>query len=141
MSKTGKYLESPRNLILWGEGDMGSPAVRGGDVYPEPGGRVSQQWLTACKEERALTADLMDEIVDLSNLATALRQVVSNGGSAGIDGMSVTDLKEWFNGHWQALQASLLNGSHIPSGVKGVRIPKPKGGYRQLGIPKLLSYY
>ena len=65
MQKTGKYPESPRDPILWGEGDMGSPAVRGGDVYPKPGGRVSQQWLTACKEERALTADLMDEIVDL----------------------------------------------------------------------------
>jgi group II intron reverse transcriptase/maturase len=77
----------------------------------------------------------MDEIADLSNLVTAMRQVVSNGGSAGIDGMSVTELKEWFNHHWQQLQEQLLQGSYIPSGVKGVRIPKPKGGYRQLGIP------
>ncbi|MBD3181874.1 group II intron reverse transcriptase/maturase [Candidatus Poribacteria bacterium] len=77
----------------------------------------------------------MERIADLSNLITALRQVVSNGGSAGIDGMSVTELKEWFNHNWQELQASLLNGTYTPSGVRGVRIRKPKGGFRQLGIP------
>ena len=135
MQKTVKYQESPRDPILWGEGDIGSPVVRGGDVYPKPNGRVSLQWLTACEEERALTADLMDRIADLSNLATALRQVVRNEGSAGIDGMTVTQLKEWFNHNWQGLQASLLKGSYLPQGVRGVRIPKPKGGYRQLGIP------
>jgi RNA-directed DNA polymerase len=135
MQKTVKYQESPRDLILWGEGDIDSPVVRGEDVYLKAKGRVSQQWLTACEEERALTADLMEKIVDLSNLTTALRQVVNNGGSAGIDGMTVTQLKEWFSHHWQELQSSLLEGSYTPSGVRGVRIRKPKGGYRQLGIP------
>jgi group II intron reverse transcriptase/maturase len=135
MQKTGKYQESPRDLILWDEGDIGSPNIRGEDVYLKPGGRVSLQWLTACKEERALTAELMEKIADLSNLTTALRQVVNNGGSAGIDGMTVTQLKEWFSHNWQELQTSLLAGSYTPSGVRGVRIRKPKGGFRQLGIP------
>lgn len=135
MQKTVKYLESPRDRTLWGEGDMGSPIVRGGEVYPKPNSRVSLQWLTACEEERALTIDLMDRVVDLSNLITALKQVVSNRGSAGIDGMTITGLKEWFNHNWQGLQESLLTGTYRPNGVKGVRIPKPKGGYRQLGIP------
>ena len=135
MQKTAKYQESPRDPILWDEGDIDSPAVRGEDVYLKPKGRVSLQWLTACKEERALTADLMEQIADLSNLTTALGQVVSNGGSAGIDGMTVIQLKEWFCHNWQELQTSLLDGSYTPSGVRGVRIKKPKGGYRQLGIP------
>lgn len=135
MQKTVKYLESPRDRTLWGEGDMGSPAVWGGDVYPKPNGGVSLQWLTGCKEERALTTDLMERIVEPSNLVTALRQVVSNKGSAGIDRMTVTELKEWFSHSWKELQASLLTGTYVPEGVKGVRIPKPKGGYRQLGIP------
>ena len=141
MQKTVKYQKSPRDLILWGEGDIDSPAVRGEDVYLKPRGRVSQQWLTACEEERALTADLMEKIADLSNLTTALRQVVNNGGSAGTDGMTAAQLKEWFSHNWQELQSSLLDGSYTPSGVRGVRIRKPKGGYRQLVIPKLLSYY
>jgi len=135
MQKTVKYQESPRDRTLWGEGDYGSPVVRGEDVYLKANGRVSLQWLTACKEERALTADLMERIADLSNLTTALRQVVNNGGSPGIDGMTVTELKEWFSHNWQDLRSSLHEGSYTPSGVRGVRIRKPKGGYRQLGIP------
>jgi len=135
MQKTEEYQESPRDLILWGEGDIDSPVVRGEDVYLKPNGRVSHKWLTACKEERALTAELMEEIADLSNLTSALRQVVNNGGSPGIDGMTVTQLKEWFSHNWQELQSSLLDGSYATSGVRGIRIRKPKGGYRQLGIP------
>lgn len=135
MSKTGKCDKFPRDPILWEEGDLSSPTVRGEDVYHKPGGRVSHQWLTACKEERALTVDLMEKIADLSNLTTAMWQVVKNGGSSGIDGMTVTELKEWFSHQWQELQASLIEGSYTPSGVRGIRIPKPKGGYRQLGIP------
>jgi RNA-directed DNA polymerase len=135
MQKAGNYHGSLRNPILWEEGDLGSPALRGEDVYLKPGGRVSKKWLTACEEERALTSDLMEKIADLSNLSTALGQVVSNRGSAGIDGMTVTELKEWFIHHWQELQLTLLEGNYTPSGVRGVRIPKAKGGYRQLGIP------
>ncbi len=135
MQKTVKYQEFPRDLTLWGEGDIDSPVVRGEDVYLKPKGRVSRKWLAACEEERVLTVELMEQIADLSNLTTALRQVVSNGGSAGIDGMTVTQLKEWFSHNWQELQSSLLDGSYTPSGVRGVRIRKPKGGYRQLGIP------
>ena len=135
MQKTVKYQESPRDRTLWGEGDYGSPVVRGEDVYLKANGRVSLQWLTACEEERALTVDLMERIAEPSNLVTALGQVVSNGGSPGIDGMTVGELKEWFTHHWQTLQSSLLEGSYTPSEVRGVHIPKPKGGYRQLGIP------
>ena len=133
--KAGNNRGSLRDPILWEDGDLGSPALRGEDVYLKPGGRVSHQWITACEEERALTVDLMEEISDLSNLSAALGQIVSNRGSAGIDGMTVTELKEWFIHHWQDLQSTLLKGNYTPSGVRGVRIPKAKGGYRQLGIP------
>ena len=120
MQKTVKYPESPRDRTLWVEGDMGSPVVRGEDVYLKANGRVSLQWLTGCEEERALTLDLMEKIAEPSNLVTALGQVVNNGGSAGIDGMKVTQLKEWFNHNWQGLQAFLLEGSYTPSVVRGV---------------------
>jgi group II intron reverse transcriptase/maturase len=49
--------------------------------------------------------------------------------------MSVAELKVWFIHHWQELQSTLLEGNYTPTGVRGVRIPKAKGGYRQLGIP------
>jgi len=77
----------------------------------------------------------MSEIFDLSNLVSAMRKVVKNGGSAGVDGMNVVELKEWFGKNYKTLQMQLLTGRYAPDAVKGVEIPKPQGGVRQLGIP------
>lgn len=77
----------------------------------------------------------MRRVADVSNLAAALRQVVRNGGGPGIDTMTVDELKRWFQENWRMLAQSLLDGSYAPSGVRGVEIPKPSGGTRQLGIP------
>ncbi len=112
-----------------------TPVVKGTDVYCTKSGRVRQEWLSSCKEERALTQGMMAELTELSNLTAALRQVVTNGGSAGIDGMGVTELKEWFSTHRQELQDQLGKGTYRVSAVKEVCIPKPKGGERKLGIP------
>jgi RNA-directed DNA polymerase len=49
--------------------------------------------------------------------------------------MSVYTLHEWIRTHKHELMASLLDGSYEPQPVRGVRIPKPGGGERQLGIP------
>lgn len=77
----------------------------------------------------------MKKIANPSNLLTALQQVVSNGGSPGIDGMTVKGLREWFSSHYRTLSCQLIEGRYLPEPVKGVEIPKPQGGFRQLGIP------
>lgn len=126
---------------MWGEGDRGSylptgsPAVRGGDVFVKAKGGVGHQWLTASAQERALTRGVMDRISELSNLVAALQRVVKNGGGPGVDGMEVKELKDWFEQNWPSLQRSLRRGTYEPSEVRGVMIPKPGGGHRQLGIP------
>jgi group II intron reverse transcriptase/maturase len=111
------------------------PVVKGTDVFCAGSGRVREEWRSGCAEERALTEALMERIADPSNLVAALRQVVSNKGSAGVDGMSVQELKVWFSSHWKDLQSQLLEGSYQVAPVREVQIPKPKGGYRTLGIP------
>lgn len=116
-----------------------SPAINGKDVYRARKSGVSKEWLSRCKEERALTENLMEKVTDLSNLSAALRQVVSNRGSAGVDGMGVTELKGWFSREWRWLQTCLINGQYIPSPVKKVTIPKPNGGRRILGIPTVVD--
>ena len=58
-------------------------------------GAVNPVWLSACKEERALTAEVMKEIASLPNLQKAYVSVKKNGGSAGADGM---DMKGFING-------------------------------------------
>lgn len=98
-------------------------------------GKVSRKWLSACKEERNQTQALMEKIADPLNLKEACRRVVSKGGSGGIDQMQVRELRVWLQGNLSKLSEELLTGSYIPQPVKGVRIRKPKGGYRQLGIP------
>ena len=56
----------------------------------------------------------------------------SNKRAPGIDGMTDEEPERWLNTHMAELQ--LLNGSYRPQEVKGMSIPKPNGGRRQLGI-------
>lgn len=133
MSKTGKYQGSQMSLL--DEWEKDSLPVKGTDVFCERTGKVSQQWLSACEEERALTRGLMDKVCNLSNLTAALKQVVKNAGSPGVDGMTVKELRYWFSSNHQKLIEQLKKGSYEPMAVKGEEIPKPGGGVRQLGIP------
>lgn len=112
-----------------------SQIVKGADVFSTRSGLVRREWLSGCREERALTQDLMSDIADLKNLETALRKVISNKGSAGIDGMTVEELRKWFGSHYRELQRQLMTGAYKVTAVKEVLIPKPNGGERQLGIP------
>ena len=96
---------------------------------------AEQQASTASAQPRALASSLMEEVCERENLNRAYKRVKANKGSAGVDGMSVRDLGSWLTEHKEALIASLLDGSYVPQPVKGVEIPKPGGGVRQLGIP------
>lgn len=101
--------------------------------------RRTGEWLADCERERTLTKGLMSSVADLSNLSRACRRVISNGGRGGVDGMEVEELREWFSVNYTMLQDQLLGGQYMPQAVRGVKIPKPKGGYRQLGIPTVVD--
>jgi RNA-directed DNA polymerase len=91
--------------------------------------------IPANPEDSPLTDRLMEQIVNLDNLRRAYLRVVSNKGACGIDGMTVEDLYVWCRDHIGVLVELLMNGHYQPSPVRGVEIPKPGGGRRQLGIP------
>jgi group II intron reverse transcriptase/maturase len=138
--KKGKEMtRQPMNPARQVEGEQRSLFVPEIPVWYERNGKVSPEWLSACQEQRCLTADLMERIADPSNLNEALRRVVRNGGSSGIDRMSVRELKEWFANNHQLLSEQLKSGSYRPQPVKGVQIPKPKGGHRLLGVPTVID--
>jgi len=96
---------------------------------------ASQQTFTALDPQRALTDPLMEQVCDPKNLIRAYRRVRSNKGKPGVDGMTVHALADWLRSNHAALTASLLDGTYQPQPVRGVQIPKPGGGQRQLGIP------
>lgn len=84
---------------------------------------------------------LMERVVERHNLLTALARVKANGGSPGIDGMTVEELPDYLRQHWPEIRAELLSGSYRPSPVRRVEIPKPGGGVRKLGIPTVLDRF
>jgi RNA-directed DNA polymerase len=101
--------------------------------------REEQQAFTANGPVRALTKHLMEEVTDRDNLNQAYRQVKANQGAAGVDGMTVAAAADWIAEHKEQLIASLIEGSYQPQPVRGVKIPKPGGGMRQLGIPTVID--
>lgn len=134
MSRTVKHNSFQMSLLDEDEWES-VPKLDGADVFCEGQGRVGRQWRSMCREERALTRGLMEQVCSPSNLVTALRQVVRNKGGAGVDGMSVKDLQVWFQSNWQRLSESLQTGTYQVTAVRTVIIPKPSGGERKLGIP------
>ena len=79
--------------------------------------------------------DHLRQILTWANAERAIRKVVSNKGSAGVDGMKVTELMGYFRANWQEIKCSIGNGTYMPSAVLGKEIDKPNGGKRLLGIP------
>jgi group II intron reverse transcriptase/maturase len=84
-------------------------------------------------------ANLMEAILSNSNLRVAYEQVLTNRGSAGVDGMEVEDLQAYLKDHLGNLKQSLIAGVYNPQPVLGVEIPKANGGVRQLGIPTVVD--
>jgi RNA-directed DNA polymerase len=78
---------------------------------------------------------MMEEILDYRNIQKALKQVTSNKGAGGVDGMQTGELQEWLETNWIGWKQSILEGTLRPQAVRKVEIPKPGGGKRMLGIP------
>jgi RNA-directed DNA polymerase len=78
---------------------------------------------------------MLEEILDIRNIVYACRQVVSNKGAGGVDGMQTDELRDFLKSHWPSFRAEILTGNYQPGAVRCVEIPKPQGGTRMLGIP------
>ena len=69
----------------------------------------------------------------------ALRLVLKNAGSGGLDGVRVEDIKgnEWE--YVQGIIEEIRAGRYAPSAVRRVYIPKSDGKQRPLGIPSIID--
>ena len=106
------------------------------------GGREAESSRTTNgSESPARTDRLMEEVCERENLKGALRRVKGNKGSAGVDGITVSQLTDYLKQHWPVIREQLLNGTYKPKPVRRVEIPKPDGGVRKLGIPTVLDRF
>lgn len=96
---------------------------------------IGDELSSQLKERRTLTENLLEQVVSYANLFRAYKQVKSNGGSGGVDGMSVEDLGKWLGKEIESLRERILEENYLVEAVRKVEIPKPSGGKRTLGIP------
>jgi RNA-directed DNA polymerase len=83
---------------------------------------------------------MMEAVVERGNMVRAYRRVLKNNGAPGVDGMPVTELRDYLaGGAWERMKKELLEGRYRPSAVRPVEIPKPDGGKRHLGIPTVVD--
>ena len=115
------------------------PLYRRGEA---PKGQRSGEASTAASgNDRPGTDRLMEEVVQRGNAKAALKRVMQNKGSPGIDGMTVDELPKYLVEHWETIREQLLTGTYQPKPVKRQEIPKSGGGVRELGIPCALDRF
>jgi len=83
--------------------------------------------------------ELMERVVERSNIRLAYQRVIENKGAAGVDEMPVSELKDWLRVHWPSVKKALLEDRYLPRPVRRVDIPKPTGGVRTLGVPTVVD--
>lgn len=85
------------------------------------------------------TNNLLERVLARENMLKAMKRVIANKGSHGVDGMRVDELRTFIINNWLTIKQKLLEGRYKPSPVRRVEIPKPDGGIRLLGIPTVLD--
>ena len=129
----GKRQKNQMELAFGGESRGEAPMASNGGTEPVTAKRPT--------EGSADTEHLMEEVFERENLVKALKRVRGNKGSAGVDGMGVDELPDYLRGHWQEIRTRLFEGKYRPQPVRRVKIPKPGGGERELGIPTVLDRF
>ena len=78
---------------------------------------------------------MIEKVLERRNLNRAYRKVLANKGASGVDGLQVSDLKDYLHQKGAKLIESVRSGIYQPGAIKGVSIPKANGKTRLLGVP------
>jgi len=82
---------------------------------------------------------MIEQVLNPWNVMRAYRQVVSNKGSAGTDGMSVKELYAYLTINRTQIESDIRKGKYCPQPIRGVEIPKSNGKKRLLGVPTVID--
>lgn len=111
-----------------GDGQYPSGLHDGAEISTAAGGQT--------KAEVPLT---MEAVITRENLMLAYQRVVENKGTAGVDNLSVAELKPWLKKNWRSVRQALIDGNYQPRTIRRMDIPKPDGGVRTSGIPTVVD--
>jgi RNA-directed DNA polymerase len=83
----------------------------------------------------------IQKILSASNLTKACKEVVANKGAAGVDAMSVKELRQYLDKNRNQLVESIFQGDYLPSAIRGKEISKSNGQKKKrlLGIPTVID--
>lgn len=98
---------------------------------------LQQKLYQKAKQEREYKFYILyDKMFIPYMLREAWKAVKSNGGSPGIDGISISHIEQYgVENYLKELGEELRKQTYQPQAVKRVMIPKANGGERPLGIP------
>ena len=84
-------------------------------------------------------SEILERILSDQNISEAYKAVYANKGTAGVDRMSVYELKSYLDENLDSIRALIRNREYYPLPVRRVEIPKPNGKKRKLGIPTVID--
>jgi RNA-directed DNA polymerase len=102
-------------------------------------GSASDETCDPTQELKSTGTGLLLKVLSRENLLEAMKRVKANKGAAGMDGMDIDQTAQYLKLHWPEIRCQLLAGTYRPSPVRRVTIPKPDGGERELGIPRVVD--
>lgn len=120
-----------------GEGSkyVWQPDLSLGSDPPKPHGG----WASRPGQHSRLQNHLFEAIFSSANLEKAWKQVKSNGGTGGVDGITLSTFTQWYMPRREGILRRLFNGAYSPKPVKRSYLDKGNGKKRPLGIPVILD--
>ncbi|ARN56317.1 group II intron reverse transcriptase/maturase [Sedimentisphaera salicampi] len=100
---------------------------------------VRQVCATTSTTTRYSESNLLEQVVEQSNMQQAWQRVKRNKGAAGVDRMNIPAAFSYLQDNWPQIKQDILSGHYKPQPVLCIEIPKPKGGIRKLGIPTVID--
>lgn len=82
---------------------------------------------------------MIEKVVHPYNFQKALEHVIANKGSAGVDGVSIKELRKVFSEKKDQFIMEIKQGNYQIQPILGIEIPKGNGKTRLLGVPTTIE--
>lgn len=82
---------------------------------------------------------LLEEVLSKNNIEKAYKRVYQNKRANGVDGVTVYELRDYLDKHFEEIKEKIKTRKYKSSPVRRVYIPKDNGDKRGLGIPTVVD--